>query len=170
MGFVKPTLPDIDHEVFLRAPLMERIRIMTLKWVDHGYGVPRMIHVLYIVKLVFLYALGGIVVATVTSGLPAFWHVQQWWNQPIVYQKAILWTILLELIGLAGSWGPLAGKTKPMTGGYRFWARPNTIRLRPWKPVPFTNGDRRTWFDVMDSTRCWCETTICVTPAGLPFS
>jgi hypothetical protein len=149
MGFVKPALPDIDHEVFLRAPLMERIRIMTLKWVDHGYGVPRMIHVLYIVKLVFFYALGGIVVATVTSGLPAFWHVQQWWNQPIVYQKAILWTILLELIGLAGSWGPLAGKTKPMTGGYRFWARPNTIRLRPWKPVPFTNGDRRTWFDVI---------------------
>ena len=90
MGFVKPALPDIDHEVFLRAPLMERIRIMTLKWVDHGYGVPRMIHVLYIVKLVFLYALGGIVVATVTSGLPAFWHVQQWGNQPIVYQKAIL--------------------------------------------------------------------------------
>jgi uncharacterized membrane protein YkgB len=55
---------------------------------------------------------------------------------------------LLETIGVAGSWGPLAGKIKPMTGGIRFWARPGTIRLRPWKWVPFTNGDRRTWFDV----------------------
>src|SRR5436305_6307602 len=107
-----------------------------------------MIHVLYIVTPVVCYALIGIVIATATSHLPAFWYVSQWWNQPIVYQKAILWTVLLELIGLAGSWGPLAGKTKPMTGGYRFWARPNTIRLRPWKWVPFTAGNRRTWFDI----------------------
>lgn len=148
MGFVKPTLPEGNLEEFLRLPLMERIRIMTIKWADHGLGVPRMIHVLYIAKLVFFYALGGVVIATVTSDLPAFWHVSDWWNQPIVYQKVILWTILLELLGLAGSWGPLAGKTKPMTGGYRFWAKLNTIRLRPWKAVPFTDGDRRTWFDV----------------------
>ncbi|QRY52470.1 DUF3556 domain-containing protein [Mycolicibacterium septicum] len=149
MGFVKPTLPEGNLEEFLRLPLMERIRIMTVKWADHGLGVPRMIHVLYIVKLVFFYALGGVVIATMTSDLPAFWHVSSWWNQPIVYQKVILWTILLELLGLAGSWGPLAGKTKPMTGGYRFWAKINTIRLRPWKAVPFTDGDRRTWFDVI---------------------
>ena len=96
----------------------------------------------------FFYALGGVVVATVTSGLPAFWHVAEWWNQPIVYQKAILWTVLLETIGVAGSWGPLAGKVKPMTGGILFWARTGTIRLRPWKWVPFTAGDRRTRFDV----------------------
>ena len=76
-----------------------------------------MVHAIYIVKLVLFYALGGIVVATVTSGLPAFWHVSEWWNQPIVYQKVILWTVLLETIGVAGSWGPLAGKIKPMTGG-----------------------------------------------------
>jgi hypothetical protein len=149
MGFATPTYPAVDPETFLRQPLMERIRILAIKWVDYGYGVPRMIHLLYIVKLVLFYALGGIVIATVTSGLPTFWHVSEWWNQPIVYQKAILWTVLLELIGLAGSWGVLAGKIKPMTGGYRFWARPNTIRLRPWRRVPFTAGNRRTWFDIV---------------------
>ena len=107
-----------------------------------------MVHTIYIVKLVVFFAIGGITVATATSGLPAFWHVTEWWNQPIVYQKVILWTVLLEAIGVAGSWGPLAGKIKPMTGGILFWARPGTIRLRPWKWVPFTNGDRRTWFDI----------------------
>ena len=40
--------------------------------------------------------------------------VAGWWNQPIVYQKAILWTVLLETIGVAGSWGPLASKIKPI--------------------------------------------------------
>jgi uncharacterized membrane protein YkgB len=148
MGFFKPRFPDVDPDEFLRKPLMERGRILTQSWVEYGFPSPRMAHAIYILKLVFFYALGGVVVATVTSGLPAFWHVMQWWNQPIVYQKCILWTVLLETIGVAGSWGPLAGKIKPMTGGIRFWARPGTIRLRPWKWVPFTNGDRRTWFDV----------------------
>jgi uncharacterized membrane protein YkgB len=127
---------------------MERGRILMENWVEYGFPSPRMVHAIYILKLIFFYALGGVLVATLTSGLPAFWHVMQWWNQPIVYQKFILWTVLLETIGVAGSWGPLAGKIKPMTGGIRFWARPGTIRLRPWKWVPFTHGDRRTWFDV----------------------
>jgi uncharacterized membrane protein YkgB len=148
MGFFKPHFPDVDPDEFLRKPLMERGRILTESWVEYGFPSPRMVHAMYILKLIFFYALGGVVVATLTSGLPAFWHVMQWWNQPIVYQKFILWSVLLETIGVAGSWGPLAGKVKPMTGGIRFWARPGTIRLRPWKWVPFTNGDRRTWFDV----------------------
>src|SRR6201995_958614 len=148
MGFTTPDFPDVDPAELLAKPLMERMRILALNWAENGFGSPRMIHVIYIAKLVLFYTLGGVLVATLTSGLPAFWHVDQWWNQPIVYQKAILWTVLLEAIGVAGSWGPLAGKVKPMTGGILFWARPGTIRLRPWKWMPFTNGDRRTWFDI----------------------
>ena len=148
MGFIKPDFPDVDPDTFMRKPLMERMQILATDWVDNGFGSPRMVHTIYIVKLVLFYALGGVVVATITSGLPAFWHVSEWWNQPIVYQKAVLWTVLLETIGVAGSWGPLAGKVKPMTGGILFWARPGTIRLRPWTWIPFTSGDRRTWFDV----------------------
>ncbi|CAN5614598.1 DUF3556 domain-containing protein [soil metagenome] len=148
MGFTTPNLPAVDPASFLQRPLMDRIKVLVLKWVDHGYGVPRMVHLIYLVKLVVFYAIGGVTIATATSDLPAFWHVAQWWDQPIVYQKVILWTVLLELLGLGGSWGPLAGKTKPMTGGFRFWARPNTIRLRPWRSVPLTDGNRRTWFDI----------------------
>jgi hypothetical protein len=148
MGFIKPYLPEVDPDTFLKKPLMERMRILAADWAENGFGSPKWIHTMYIVKLVVFFAIGGITVATLTSGLPAFWHVTEWWNQPIVYQKVILWTVLLEAIGVAGSWGPLAGKAKPMTGGILFWARPGTIRLRPWKWVPFTNGDRRTWFDI----------------------
>jgi Transmembrane protein of unknown function (DUF3556) len=148
MGFTKPYLPDVDPDTFLTKPLMERMRILAIDWAENGFGSPKMIHTIYIAKLFLFFAIGGITVATATSGLPAFWHVNEWWNQPIVYQKVILWTVLLETIGVAGSWGPLAGKVKPMTGGILFWARPGTIRLRPWKWVPLTAGDRRSWFDV----------------------
>ena len=148
MGFIKPYLPEVDPDTFVKKPLMERMRILAADWAENGFGSPKWIHTMYIVKLVVFFAIGGITIATLTSGLPAFWHVSEWWNQPIVYEKVILWTVLLEAIGVAGSWGPLAGKVKPMTGGILFWARPGTIRLRPWKWVPFTNGDRRTWFDI----------------------
>jgi hypothetical protein len=147
MGFTKPNFPPIEPQEFLERPLLERMRYLTLWWVENGFGTPRIIHTIYLLKLTFFFIFGGIVVATATSHL-LFWDVASWWNQPVVYQKVILWTVLLESMNVAGSWGPLVGKFKPMTGGIRFWARPGTIRLRPWKWVPFTSGDRRTPFDV----------------------
>lgn len=149
MSFTQPDLPAVEPHEFLRKPLLERIRFLSTNWVEHGFGTPLMVSALYIAKVTLLYILGGVIIATVTSGLPAFWHVSQWWNQPIVYQKFILWTVLLEAMGLGGSWGPLAGKVKPMTGGIQFWARTGTIRLRPWTWVPFTSGTRRSVVDVV---------------------
>jgi Transmembrane protein of unknown function (DUF3556) len=108
-----------------------------------------MIHAIYLVKMTLLWLVAGAWIATWTSGVGPVWHVAGWWNEPIVYQKAVVWTMLLETIGIAGSWGPLAGKFKPMTGGIRYWVRPGTIRLRPWKAVPGTNGDTRTVLDVL---------------------
>ncbi|MBF6212683.1 DUF3556 domain-containing protein [Nocardia puris] len=168
MGFTTPDLPAVEPESFLRRPLMERMRILALDWADNGFGSPRMVHLVYIAKLVVFFAIGGITVATLTSGLPAFWHVADWWNQPIVYQKVILWTVLLEAIGVAGSWGPLAGKVKPMTGGIRFWARPGTIRLRPWRWVPGTNGDRRTWVDVTLYLALLASLVVALVSPGVP--
>jgi hypothetical protein len=147
MGFTKPNYPPVEPKTFLTKPLTARMKILTLFWVENGFGAPWIVYLIYLFKLVFFYALGGVLVSTLTSGLSP-WDVSGWWNEPIVYQKAVLWTTLLETIGVAGSWGPLAGKAKPMTGGIRFWIRPGTIRLRPWRRVPFTAGDRRTWFDV----------------------
>ena len=84
MGFFKPHFPDVEPDTFLRKPLMERGRILAESWAEYGFPSPRMVHAMYILKLIVFYTLGGIIVATLTSGLPAFWHVMQWWNQPIV--------------------------------------------------------------------------------------
>ncbi|MBF6248140.1 DUF3556 domain-containing protein, partial [Nocardia elegans] len=149
MGFKTGDFPPVDVDTFLDRPLAERMKTLALHWAEYGFGSPRMIHTVYIVKLLVLYALGGVVVATVTSGVGPFWAVGDWWDEPIVYQKLVLWTVLLEAVGVAGSWGPLAGKFKPMTGGILFWARPGTIRLRPWRWMPGTAGDTRTIGDVV---------------------
>ena len=64
MGFTKPDLPNVDPDTFLQKPLMERMRILATHWVENGFGSPRMMHAIYIAKLVFFYALGGVLVAT----------------------------------------------------------------------------------------------------------
>ncbi|MGF0315464.1 DUF3556 domain-containing protein [Nocardia fluminea] len=149
MGFKTGDFPPVDTETFLDLPLRERMRTLALHWAEYGFGTPKMIHTVYLVKVLVLYIIGGIAVATATSGTGPFWDVGQWWNQPVVYQKLVLWTVLLEAVGVAGSWGPLAGKFKPMTGGILYFARRGSIRLRPWYRVPFTNGDSRTALDVV---------------------
>lgn len=148
MGFKTADFPPVDVETFLDRPLRERVKALALHWVEYGFGSPKMIHSTYVLKLLFLYALAGTALVTWTSGAGPVWDIAGWWDEPVVYQKLLLWTMLLEVVGLAGSWGPLAGKFKPMTGGIQFWARPGTIRLRPWRRVPFTSGDRRTVLDV----------------------
>src|SRR5580693_3845076 len=73
MGFTKPDLPKVDPETFMQLPLMDRMKFLAQNWAERGFGTPRMVHTIYIAKLLLLYVLGGVVVATATSGLPAFW-------------------------------------------------------------------------------------------------
>ncbi|MDA0159897.1 DUF3556 domain-containing protein [Solirubrobacter ginsenosidimutans] len=140
--------PPVDPATFTQMPYRERLRTLSRHWAEYGFGAPKITMVIYIAKLLFFYVLGGALVATLTSGLDPL-HPAAWWDDVVVYQKAVLWTVLLECIGVAGSWGPLAGHFKPMTGGIRYWARPRTIRLPPWPDtVPGTRGDARTRGDV----------------------
>ena len=149
MGFKEGAFPPVDPATFLQEPLRERIRKLVVHWGEYGFGTARMVHTTYIVKILVLYVLLGTIVATATSGVGWFWQVGQWWNEPIVYQKLIVWTVFLESLNIAGSWGPLAGKFRPMMGGALFWLRTGTIRLAPWKWVPGTAGTSRTGLDVL---------------------
>jgi hypothetical protein len=148
MGLTTGNFPPVEPAEFNRQPYLERIKALSRHWADHGFGAPKITGVIYILKLVFFYALGGVLVATLTSGLDPL-DPSAWWSEVIVYQKLVLWTVLLESLGVAGSWGPLAGHFKPFTAGCRHYARPRTIRLAPWPDkVPFTRGDERTPVDV----------------------
>jgi len=42
MGFTKPDLPPVDPDTFMGQPLMDRMKVLALRWVEHGF-VPRRI-------------------------------------------------------------------------------------------------------------------------------
>ncbi len=151
MGFLKPSPLPVEPDEFEAMSHRDRIRVLTADWVDNGFGVQRIVHLIYILKVGLIYAVGGVLIVSLTSpGLGSLLQFGQWWDEPIVYQKLILWTVLVEVLGCGGAWGPLCGHFKPFTGGWRYWLRPGTIRLAPWPgKVPFTGGDSRTIFDVL---------------------
>jgi hypothetical protein len=147
MGLMTGEFPPVPPAEIMEMPYQERLKLLARHWVDHGFGAPKVTTVLYIVKLIF-YVVAGVCVATLTSHLNPL-HITRWFDEPIVYQKVVLWTVLLECLGVAGSWGPMAGHFKPFTAGFRHYGRPGTIRNPPWPgKVPFTAGDARTPVDV----------------------
>jgi hypothetical protein len=148
MGFIKPDLPDVDHDAWPSLPRSTRLQIVTQHWVLNGFGTPYAVYLLYLLKII-LYVAAPAAIISLTPGLGGLAHIGDWWAQPIVYQKFIVFTLLFEVLGLGCGSGPLTGRFMPPIGGFLYWLRPNTIRLPAWPgKVPFTSGDNRSVVDV----------------------
>ncbi|MGN6723118.1 MAG: DUF3556 domain-containing protein [Marmoricola sp.] len=150
MGFFKPEPDPMEPSEYVTLPFLERIRLMSTNWVLDGFNTPRMLHIIYILKMLGLYFAVGLAITAATTTTVHFTDPGTWFDHIVVYQKLAVWLMLLEVIGLGGAFGPLCGHFAPMLGNIRYWIRPGTIRMAPWaKRVPLTGGDERTVFDVV---------------------
>lgn len=141
MGLLDPAPPPFEVEEWRRLPHLERIKPLAQDWALNGFGTPVAVYFLYVLKIL-VYAGGGALLIFATSGWPS-------WTDPIVFQKAVIWTMLWEVLGLGAGSLPLTLRFKPMIGGLLYWLRPGTTRLPPWpQKVPGTRGTTRTWLDV----------------------
>src|SRR6188472_1688023 len=124
MGFLQPDMPVVD------------------------FATPVVMHLFYVFKIL-LYILGGWLFALATAGVDGFTNVGQWWTEPIVFEKVVLYTMLFEVVGLGCGFGPLNNRFFPPLGSILYWLRPKTIRLPPWpNRLPLTKGTARTPVDV----------------------
>lgn len=147
MGLTKPDEPDFDVDEWRKQPYPERLRLMCVTWCTQGFGAPDVVYVLYVMKIVF-YVGVFFCIAALTPSLGGPGSFDEWWSSPLAFEKAILWTMMFEVMGLGCGSGPLTGHYGPMFPATRHWLRPGTVRLRPFAWVPFTSGHRRTWLDV----------------------
>jgi hypothetical protein len=147
MGYRTAELPPVDLDEFATIPFFPRMKILMLHWVEQGFGTPKQTATFYAWKI-FFYGLFGLIVAgAFTAGLE-FNDIGGWWDEPILYQKLMIWTILLEILGLAATCGPLAFHFDPPIGGMLYWWQGDTLRVPPYpNHVPFTKGNRRTPWD-----------------------
>jgi hypothetical protein len=149
MGFIAPAAPPLDIEEWKKLGHLERIKPLAQDWALNGLGTPSFVYLLYIFKLVVFAGGGLLLISASTKGLGGLGSLGSWWTQPIVFEKAVVWTMLWEVIGLGAGSMPLTLRFSPMIGGILYWLRPGTTRLPPWpERVPLTRGTTRTPFDV----------------------
>src|SRR3954447_10886155 len=149
MGLLKPDLPVVDFAEWSKGTRAERIRPLARHWAEVGFGTPVVLHLFYVVKIL-LYVLAGALFAVATSGLGGLADVKDWYDEPIVFQKVVLFTMLFEVVGLGCGFGPLNNRFVPPMGSILYWLRPRTIRLPPWPGrIPLTKGDTRTRLDTL---------------------
>ncbi|MET0897256.1 MAG: DUF3556 domain-containing protein [Mycobacterium sp.] len=147
MGFLTQDTPQIDFAEWSKGTRAERIVPMARHWAEVGFGAPVALHLFYVVKIL-AYILGAWLVVLSTRGIDGFTDVAQWYNEPIVFQKVVLYTMLFEVVGFGCGFGPLNNRFFPPMGSALYWLRPGTIRLPPWpNRIPLTKGDARTPFD-----------------------
>lgn len=149
MGFLNPSPPPFDIEEWRRRPYRERLKPLAQDWAVNGIGVPQAGYLLYVVKLL-VYLGGGLLLISATSDIGGLSNIGSWWTEPVVFQKAVVWTMLWEALGFGAGSLPLTLRFSPMVGGFLYWLRPGTIRLPPWPDrVPLTGGTARSPIDVL---------------------
>ncbi len=149
MGFLKQEVPVVDFDEWSKGTRAEKIRPMAKHWAEVGFGTPVALHLFYVLKIL-AYIGVAILFALATRGIDGLGTIGQWWTEPIVFQKVVLYTMLFEVVGLGCGFGPLNNRFFPPMGSALYWLRPNTIRLPPWpQRVPLTRGDNRQPVDVL---------------------
>jgi hypothetical protein len=149
MGFLKQDSPVVDYAEWSKGTRAERIKPMARHWAEVGFGTPVVLHLFYVVKIL-LYVLVVWLIVLTTTGIDGFTNVAQWYDEPIVFEKVVLYTMLFEVVGLGCGFGPLNNRFFPPMGSALYWLRPKTVRLPPWpNRVPLTKGTSRTPFEVL---------------------
>lgn len=150
MGFLKQTTPVIDFEEWSKGTRAERIVPMARHWAEVGFGTPVVLHLFYVAKILAYIVVAWVLVLATTDGLGGFTEFSSWYNEPILYQKVVFYTMLFEVVGLGCGFGPLNNRFFPPMGSILYWLRPKTIRLPPWpNRIPLTKGDARGPVDVL---------------------
>jgi hypothetical protein len=147
MRFLQPKPTPYDPYALMMQPFSERARQVCQDWALTGHGAPAVTFVFYVVKILFYIAV-WFVFCGLTPSLGGPLSVGSWWAEPIAFQKAVLWSMLFEGMGLGCGSGPLTGRYMPPFGGFLYFLRPGTTKLALWKKLPLFGGIKRTWLDV----------------------
>ena len=106
-----------------------------------------------------------VAVRVVDQGIEGFTNVATWWSEPIVFQKAVLYTMLFEVVGLGCCFGPLAGRTSRRSVRSSTGCGPDHPPATLARPGAIHPGNNRTPFDALLYGACspcssprWCPT------------
>lgn len=141
-------LPPYDIHMIQAQPFPERMRLICRTWLYQVNATPIPIYLAYVFKIVLLFVGGWCLFCSFTPGMGSPLAMGTWAFTPIAFQKAVLWALTYEGLGLGCSTGPMTGRFIPPIGGVLHFLRPGTTKLPLFPGVPVIGGTRRTGLDV----------------------
>ena len=148
MAFLRPTPPPYDPLTWAKMPFAERGRMVCEAWAMQGYGAPTGVLALYALK-VAAYIGGWIAFCSFSPTLGGVGSIAAWWLEPMAFQKAIVFSMLFEVLGLGCGSGPLTGRYYPPFGGFLYFLRRGTTKLPLFPELPLLGGRTRGTLDVV---------------------
>jgi hypothetical protein len=145
---LSPVKPPYDPLEWAQKPFPEKSHMVCMAWAMQGYGTPLAVYFAYALKAA-LYIGGWIFFCAFTPGMGGLTNISSWWLRPEAFQKAILWSMLFEILGLGCGSGPLTGRYFPPLGGFLYFLRPKTTKLPAFPGLPVIGGSRRTPLDAV---------------------
>src|SRR5262249_55131496 len=119
MGLLRPTPTPYDPLDWATRPFVERARMVCRAWALQGYGTPLFAYALHVVKIAFYVGM-WVVFCGFTPGMGSGTALGSWWLAPVAFQKAVLWSMLFEGLGMGCGSGPLTGRYSPPLGGFLY--------------------------------------------------
>ena len=147
MALLEPVPPPYDVREWEKKPFPERVKMVCQAWAIQGYGTPWPVYLVYILKI-FFYIWVWSFFCSFTEGLGDLSNFKAWYFEPIAFQKAVLWSMAFEGLGLGCGSGPLTGRYKPPIGGALYFVRPGTTKVPFFPGLPVFGGYKRTFLDV----------------------
>ena len=147
MALLNPIPPPYDVREWEKKPFPERVKMVCQAWALQGYGTPWPIYIVYILKIA-LYVWVWSLFCSFTPGMGNLRDFGSWYFEPIAFQKAVLWSMAFEGLGLGCGSGPLTGRYKPPFGGALYFCRPGTTKVPLFPGLPLLGGYKRSVLDV----------------------
>ncbi len=143
MGWLKPAPPPYDPLVWRNLPWQDRLKQACQAWAVQGYGAPYGVYFLYLLKVL---AFVGVwcFFCSFSPGLGDVTTITGWCFEPVAYQKAVVWSLLFEVVGLGCASGPLTARYWPPFAACLHFAWPGTTKLPFVRGFPLLGGNRRT--------------------------
>lgn len=141
--------PPYDLQTVRAQPFAERLRLVCQTFVYQIHATPRAIMLAYVIKIAIFYVGAWCFFCSFTPGMGSPFNFGAWALSAIAFQKAVIWSLVYEVLGLGCSTGPMTGRFVPPIGGILHFVRPGTVKLPVFPGAPVIGGAHRTWLDVL---------------------
>lgn len=142
-----PVMPPFDLKEWREKPFHQRLKMLCQSWAMQGYGSPNGVYIFYVLKIA-LFVGGWLFFCGFSPELGGPATLTEWWAHPVAFQKAIIWAMLFEVLGLGCGSGPLTGRYIPPVVAFLHFLWPGTTKMPFFGGVPVIGGYKRTIVDV----------------------